>query len=127
MDILVPVGRALFAMLFIGSGVSHLTQHGDMTQYARQKGVPAPGIMVLVSGVMLLVGGFSVLLGYRVDIGGLILFAFLVPTALMMHSFWKEADPMQKAVEMAHFMKNLALAGGALLLAYFGGGPYSVG
>lgn len=127
MDVIVPIGRALFSFLFIASGVNHLAKHGDLTEYARAKGVPAPGMMVVITGLMLLVGGFSVLLGYRVDVGGWILFAFLVPAAVGVHTFWKETDPMRKAGEMAQFMKNLALAGASLLLAYFGSGPYSLG
>lgn len=127
MEIIVPIGRFLFAMVFLGSAWSHFTKHGDMTQYARAKGVPAAGIMVAVTGLMLAAGGLSALLGYRLDIGGWLLAAFLLPTAFLMHAFWKETDPMMKATEMAHFMKNLSLAGAAMLLAYFGGGPGSLG
>ncbi len=127
MEVIVPIGRALFSMVFIGSGVNHFAKHADLTQYARAKGIPAPGIMVAVTGLMLLAGGFSALLGYRVDLGGWILFVFLVAAAFLVHTFWKESDPMQRSSEMAQFMKNLALAGGALLLTYFGGGPYSLG
>ncbi|MGV8836740.1 tellurite resistance TerB family protein, partial [Cellvibrio sp.] len=38
----------------------------------------------------------------------------LVAMAAMMHRFWEETDPQTKQGEMAHFMKNIALAGGAL-------------
>lgn len=127
MDIFVPIGRFLFAVLFLGSGFNHFAKHGEMTEYARSKGVPAAGMMVTITGLMLLAGGLSALLGYRLDIGGWILVAFLLPAAFLMHAFWKESDPMRKATEMAQFMKNLALAGAAMVLAYFGGGPGSIG
>ena len=66
---------------------------------------------------LLLAGGLSILLGYHPRIGALLLFIFLVPTAVMMHPYWKVADPMQKAGEMAQFWKNISLSGAALFIA----------
>ncbi|MEY3685721.1 MAG: hypothetical protein RJB00_671, partial [Actinomycetota bacterium] len=41
MDILLIVGRVLFSLLFISSGVAHLTKLQAMTGYAQYKKVPA--------------------------------------------------------------------------------------
>ncbi len=49
------------------------------------------------------------------DLGSLLLLIFLVPTAFLMHAFWKESDPQAKATEQTHFMKNLGLAGAAIM------------
>ena len=49
------------------------------------------------------------------DLGALLLLVFVVPTAYFMHAFWKIQDPMQRANQQAHFMKNLALAGGSIM------------
>jgi hypothetical protein len=38
--------------------------------------------------------------------------------SIHMHAFWRETDEQMKANQMAHFMKNLALTGGALVLFY---------
>jgi len=46
----------------------------------------------------------------------LLLVGFLVPTALLMHGFWKESDPQTKQMEQVQFFKDLAVAGAALLL-----------
>ena len=43
-----------------------------------------------------------------------------------MHAFWAIPDPMMRQIQMAFFMKNLGLLGGALLIAYFGAGPVSL-
>lgn len=114
-------GRILFCTIFIGSGISHLMQMGAMKQYAASKGVPAPGLMVPLSGLILLAGGLMVLLGWHRFIGAGLLVIFLLPTAFMMHAFWKEEDPQARQNEMAHFMKDLALAGAALLIAVYAG------
>jgi hypothetical protein len=35
-----------------------------------------------------------------------------------MHAFWKEEDPQMQQNQMAHFMKNIAMAGGALVIFF---------
>ncbi|RMH74743.1 MAG: DoxX family protein [Calditrichaeota bacterium] len=114
------VARLLFAAIFIMSGIGHFTQVSNMSQYAASKGVPAAKFMVLLTGLMILLGGLSILTGYQTRIGGVLLIVFLLPTAFVMHNFWKVEDPMEKANQQAHFWKNLALAGAAYLIAFAG-------
>lgn len=116
MDILVLTGRILFAAVFLSSAVAHLTRTRMMAGYAASRGVPAPVPATVVGGLMLLAGGLSVLLGVWADLGALLLAAFLIPTAVLMHAFWREGDPMARQTEMVHFQKDLALAGAALML-----------
>ena len=118
MDVLVLVGRILFASLFLGSAFGHLTQTEGMAGYAAAKGVPSPKLATQASGAMLLVAGLMVLLGVWADLGALLIVLFLLPTAFLMHNFWKETDPQAKQMEMIQFNKDIALAGAAL--AFFG-------
>jgi putative oxidoreductase len=85
-----------------------------------------PSLAVPLSGLLALAGGLSILLGYRARAGAWLIILFLAPVTMMMHNFWSVADPMMRQMQMANFMKNLALAGGALLIAYFGAGPMSL-
>ncbi len=119
MNVVVLIGRVLFATLFLGSALGHFTQRKQMAEYAKMKGVPAAGLSVLASGVLLLAGGLSILLGVWADLGSLLLLVFLVPTAVLMHAFWKETDPQAKQQEMISFNKDIALAGAALMLFGF--------
>lgn len=41
---------------------------------------------------------------------------FLVPTALLMHPFWKETDASAKQLEQVQFTRDTALAGASLML-----------
>ncbi len=116
MDILVLIGRILFSALFLGSAVGHLTQTKAMAGYAASKNVPQAFAATLVSGLLIAAGGLMVLLGIWADLGALMLVVFLVPTALLMHPFWKESDPQTRQAEMIHFQKDIALAGAALML-----------
>ncbi len=113
------LGRVLYGFFFIMSGYGHLTKLGMMAQYAGSQGVPAPKLAVGVSGLMLLGGGLSILLGFEPRIGALLLVAFLVPTAVLMHRFWGVPDPMMAQNQMIHFWKNIVMAGAALMIYYF--------
>ena len=119
MDIVVLIGRILFSALFLGSAFGHLTQTKAMAGYAASKRLPSPAVAVLGSGVLILLGGLSVLLGAWPDLGALLLIVFLVPTAFLMHGFWRERDPMMRQNDQVHFMKDLALAGAALVMFAF--------
>lgn len=131
MGFLILIARILFSMIFINSGIGHITNTGQMAKYAESKNVPAPKATVFITGIMILLGGLSILLGIWVNIGAWLLVIFLVPTAIMMHDFWNVDDPMQRQNEMTHFMKDLALAGAAFLIWYlystFGSVPWSLG
>jgi putative oxidoreductase len=119
MDVIVLIGRILFAALFLGSAFGHFTQTEAMSGFAKARGVPFARLGVIVGGVLLLFGGLSILLGVWPDLGALALVVFLVPTAVLMHGFWKESDPMARQMEMVQFQKDLALAGAALMLFAF--------
>ncbi len=112
-------GRILFCMFFIVMGVMHFTKLDDMSAMAASKGVPAPKPVTIVGGLMILVGGLFVLLGWHRFIGAGLIAIFLLFSATFIHQFWKESDPTVKMSEMTHFMKDLALAGAALLIAFY--------
>ncbi|AOT04312.1 hypothetical protein ASPU41_14285 [Arthrobacter sp. U41] len=50
------------------------------------------------------------------QLGALILFVFLLPTAFLMHAFGKESYPQSRAMEQVQFLKDLSLAGTALVM-----------
>ncbi|WP_280248061.1 DoxX family protein [Nocardia abscessus] len=119
MDIVVLIGRVLFAVLFLTSALGHFTQTEAMAGYAQSKGVPMAKASVLGSGVLFGLGGLSVLLGVWADLGSLLLAITLLSTAVVMHRFWQESDPEGKQGEMIQFNKDLALTGAALMLFAF--------
>jgi putative oxidoreductase len=126
MRVLPLLGRILFSLIFIASGFNHIANRTMMAGYAQSMGLPMAGVAVPLSGVIILLGGLSVLLGFYPRIGAWLLVIFLLPAAFYMHRFWGVPDQMTAANQMAHFMKNLAMTGGALFIAYFGTGPLSV-
>jgi putative oxidoreductase len=120
----VPVGRALFAAIFLLAGPEHF-KTATIAQAGRM-GVPFAGLMVPVSGVLAMIGGLSVLLGFRARAGAAMLVLFLLPVTLAMHAFWSVADPQAAQIQVVMFFKNLALIGAAMLIGHFGAGPFSL-
>jgi uncharacterized membrane protein YphA (DoxX/SURF4 family) len=116
MDLILVIGRILFGGFFLMSGINHFTKLEAMTGYAKYKKLPAAKLGVLISGLMLVIGGISIILGYYADLGALLLAIFLVLAAVIFHNFWKETDATAKQNEMLGFMKDIALAGAALIL-----------
>lgn len=116
MDVIVLIGRILYAAVFLGSGVGHLTQTKETVAYAESVGVSRANTLVPLTGVQMLVGGAMIVLGIWMDLGFLIVAAFLIPTSFIMHAFWKSSDPQERQVQQAHFMKNISMTGAAIAL-----------
>ncbi|HEY3292453.1 MAG TPA: DoxX family protein [Candidatus Nanopelagicaceae bacterium] len=116
MNAVLFVGRILFAILFVRSGLGHLTKLEAMTGYAKYKKVPAAKFFVALTGVAIILGGIGVALGIYADLGALILAIFCLAAAFKMHNFWAETSPEGKMNESVAFFKDLALAGASLIL-----------
>lgn len=110
------IGRMLFGGFFLYSAIQHLRNRRAMTPYAKAKGVPAPELAVVLSALPLLAGGTSLLLGVKPKLGALAVVGFLAGVSPVMHDFWRNEDPEERTANQIHFLKNLALAGGALAL-----------
>jgi putative oxidoreductase len=110
------IGRIVFGGFFLYSGIEHFRQRRRYRDYARSKKVPSPDAGVILSGLMLLAGGASIILGLKPKMGAIAIAAFLGATSPVMHDFWRQQDPNQRANEMYQFEKNLALLGATLAL-----------
>ena len=124
MKYIVLVGRILFSTIFIMTIMGHFSKQD--INYAASAGVPLASIAVPLSGIIALLGGLSIAFGYKAKWGAWLIVLFLVPITLMMHNFWAAPDQMAAQMQMAMFIKNLSILGGALMIAYFGTGPLSL-
>jgi putative oxidoreductase len=122
--LVILLGRLFYVAIFVMSGLTHFT--AKPVAYAAAAGVPFASLAVPASGILALAGGLSILLGYRARIGAWLLVLFLIPVSFAMHNFWVVKDPMMAQMQMAMFMKNVSMLGGALLISQFGTGPWSL-
>jgi uncharacterized membrane protein YphA (DoxX/SURF4 family) len=116
MDVIALIARIVFASIFIGAGIGHLTAAQAMSGYAASKKLPQPTLMVRISGVYILVASALLILGIWPDLAALALVPFLLVTAFVFHDFWTQSDAQLKQTEQQQFSKDLSLAGGALAL-----------
>ena len=124
MPIIDLVARILLSGIFLAAAPRHFTSEG--AEHAAELGVPLARFAVPLSGVLAIAGGLGVLLGFHARWGAVALVAFLMPVTLGMHAFWRLDDPVQIHVQQAMFFKNLAIIGGALILALHGAGAWSL-
>ncbi len=110
------IGRLIFGGFFLYNGINHVRNREQMGPYAESKGVPNGALSVALSGIPLIIGGASLLLGVKPKLGAAAILGFLAGVSPVMHDFWRKQDPAERQTEMINFMKNAALAGGALAL-----------
>jgi putative oxidoreductase len=116
MDAMLIIGRVAFALIFIGSGVAgHLQQTKATAGYAQMRGLRNAPLLVRISGVGLVAIGTGIALGIWIDVAALGAIAYLLIANVTIHHFWTDSD-MLKQLEMSNFMKNLSMAGGALVM-----------
>lgn len=116
------VGRIMFSAAFLMFGMGHLTDSASMTGMVPSF-LPFPGLIVILTGLLLIGTGLAIAVGYKAKLAGLILAVFLLSTAFLV---WSPGFAAGDETATLMFMKDLALAGGALLISHFGAGPMSM-
>ena len=117
-DYILLLSRAILGFYFLFNAFNHFRNLNSLAGWVQSKNVPAPKLMVLLTGLLLLIGGLSILLGAYIQIGILALTLFFLPVTFVMHDFWREQDPQMKIIQMINFMKNLALWAAILTLLF---------
>ncbi len=80
--------------------------------------IPWTPLLLLTATLFELVGGLAVLLGMKEKFGATLLVLFLIPSTIIMHQFWFIDGPGRE-VQLAHFLKNLAIFGGLLMIILY--------
>jgi len=111
-------GRVLLAAIFLHEAFAKLTAYTASMAYMRAFGVPGE-LLPLAIGFELVCGALIVL-GYQSRIAALLLAGFCITTAVLFHT--KISDRNQ----LLHFEKDLAIAGGFLVLFARGGGAWAL-
>ncbi len=113
-----PVARTFLAMIFILSGLGKITSFEGYQAYMEATGVP--GMLLAPTITFELGAALAILLGWQTRIAALLLLGFSLLTAVAFHSNF--GDQIQQMM----FLKNVAMAGGFLLLVQHGAGAYSL-
>jgi uncharacterized membrane protein YphA (DoxX/SURF4 family) len=111
------VARLLLALPFIVLGWDAAQEPGGRVQQAAAIGIPQPELAVRVNGYTMVAAGTALALGLFPRLSATALAASLAPTTRAGHPFWQETDPQRRKQQQIHFLKNLSMMGGLLLVA----------
>jgi putative oxidoreductase len=121
----VLVGRILLALIFLVAGYRKLMAVAGSAGYFAKLGFPMPEVMVWVAIAIELGGAILLIVGWKTRWVAWLLALFTLVAAFAAHRFW-EVDAAQYANQMNHFLKNIAIVGGFIILAATGPGALSV-
>lgn len=112
------LGRVMLALIFILAGIGKIQDPSGTAGYMQSMGVP--GILLWPTIALEVLGGLALAAGYKTRLAAFALAGFSVLAAALFHANF--ADKMQ----MIMFLKDIAMAGGLLLLAVGGKTAYCV-
>ena len=124
-DVMALVGRLMVAYLFIPAGIGKLMGLAGTVGYITSAGLPLPQVGAVIAIIVELGLGIALLLGFKTRIVAIAMAVFTVAAALFFHKFWAVPDAM-KMMQTINFNKNIAIAGGLLVIAAFGPGRLSI-
>jgi putative oxidoreductase len=119
------VARILLAALFLPAGLSKIAGFAGTAGYIGSVGLPFPELGAAIAIVVEVGGGLALIAGYQTRLVALTMAVFTVVAGFAFHKFWAvPAD--QVMIQQIMFFKNVAIAGGLLLLTAFGAGSLSL-
>ncbi|HEY1780227.1 MAG TPA: DoxX family protein [Roseiarcus sp.] len=108
----------LLAFIFVHEGLFLILNFNDAASAMSKMGVPTAAFVATI--VLQLFAGMAVALGIFTRFGATALALFCFATAFMFHTHFRVRN------ELLHFEKDLAIAGGLLVLAVHGVGDWSI-
>ena len=112
------IARILISAVFLISGINKINQYEGTVQWMESFGVP--GILIIPAIILEVIGSILIIVGYQTRITATIFSIFCISLAFIFHS------DFSNQMQMVSFFKNLALAGGFLLLVVNGPGKISL-
>ena len=113
-----PIGRLFLSMIFIFSGFTKITGYAATQGYMESMSVP--GMLLPLVIAVELFGGLAIFFGFKARFVAILLVGFNIISALLFHQFWIDESQTNP------FMKNIAMAGGFLMIFAHGAGAYSI-
>jgi putative oxidoreductase len=120
------LGRLVLTWFFLTQVYHYALDWNGTALLLTMKHVPAAPVMLLFGLMLALLGSFSLLLGFRTRIGALALFAATVAATVTFHDYWTLKTAAAAAADYDIFARNVAIAGGLLILIGVGPGRFAV-
>ena len=118
MHIIEFFGRVLLSTLFLIEGTGKISMQEEVIIYMEEYGVP--GILFVPATVLEIIFPLFLIVGYKTKWAAAVMAIFTLAVALIFHTNF--VDGMQ----MMFFLKDLAIAGGFMLIIAYGPGKISL-
>ena len=102
------LGRILISVLFLLNGIFKISNYDGTIDWMESFGMP--GILIIPAIILEIAGPVLIIIGYKTKLAAGLLSLFCIATAFIFHNDF--ANQMQ----LTSFLKNVALAGGFLIL-----------
>ncbi len=125
-DIIDLIGRIFLSAIFLFEAVDSTLNFEKTKEIMTDHALNWNQDMLLTGAILFLFsGGVMVLLGYRTALASVLLLLYWIPVTFIVHDFWNCKGDMLR-LQSILFMKNMAIAGGLLMLIGKGSGRYSI-
>jgi putative oxidoreductase len=124
-DGLALVGRVLLAWLFLASAWGGLGNMAGFATYLANLNVPNPTVFAWAAVLAEFAFGLCILFGVAGRYAALVGIGYVIVATLLAHRYW-EYPAAQQGNQYNHFLKNLAVIGGLLLVFVTGPGRFSL-
>ena len=118
MHIIELIGRIFLATLFLIEGVGKLFAQEQVITYMEDYGVP--GMLFIPAVVVEILFPLLLIVGYKTRLAALVMALFTLTVAIIFHTDF--SDGMQ----LISFLKNLAIAGGFMIIIAYGSKKFSI-
>jgi len=124
-DAILLVSRVLLGWMFLVQGWSKLINIPAFAAYLNNLKVPNAGFWAWIASLAEFFIGIALILGIATRYAALFTFVYLIIATALAHRYW-EYPQAQQTNQFNHFLKNLALMGGAAIIFVTGAGRFSV-
>ena len=118
MHIVELIGRVFLSALFLIEGVGKLFMQEQVITYMEDYGVP--GMLFIPAVVVEILFPLLLIVGYKTRLAALVMALFTLTVAIIFHTDF--SDGMQ----LISFLKNLAIAGGFMIIIAYGSNKFSI-
>lgn len=120
------IGRLILAWFFLSQAWGYGHDWDASVTLMAMKHIPAAPLLLVFALVVMVLGSVSLTLGFHARHGALLLFALTIAASVLMHDFWKITNEADAIADYDIFARNMAIAGGLLLIVGLGPGRFAI-
>ena len=117
--------RLLVSAIFVQGAMGKILGWSGQAAYMQSHGLPMVQPLLAAALVIEAAGVVCLLTGLWARAAAAVMFVYLVAVSVLLHAFWAAPAASAGALQ-THFLKNMGIAGGLLLLAANGPGRWTL-